>query len=263
MSEPVVLTEVDARGVGTVTLNRPEVNNAYNGDVILGLIDAFGRLAADDACRIVVLRGNGRHFQAGADLGWLKAVSGQSPAENDQVSRNTTNACRGLNEFPKPTVALVQGGCFGGGTGIIASCDIVIASEDALFSIAEVRWGVHPGPIVPQLNAAMGAHNVRRYAMSGERFGAAEAMTMGLVHMVCPKGGLDAAAAPVVDTLLANGPEAMRACKALILDVGKLRISDAEAEELALSHSAKRQTDEAAEGFASFVQKRNPSWYPG
>jgi len=262
MSEPVLLCETDARGVATVSFNRPKVNNAYNSDVIAGLLETFGRLATDDAVRLVVLRGNGRHFQAGADLKWLHEVSTMTPTQNLEVSRNTTNAARGLNEFPKPTIALVHGGCFGGGTGIVAACDIVIASEDAIFAITEARWGVMAGPIFPQLNAAMGEHNVRRYALTCERFGAARAWEMGLVNEVCATGKLDEAAAPIIDAILSGGPNALRKTKRLIKDVAGLAVSDPVAERLAEQHALKRQTDEADEGLKSFVEKRNPSWYP-
>ena len=263
MAEPVVLDATDARGVATVTFNRPQVNNAYNSDVILGLIDIFGRLAQDDAVRLVVLRGNGRHFQAGADLKWLRAVATMTPEENLQISRNTTDAARGLNEFPKPTIALVHGGCFGGGTGIVAACDIVIASEDAIFAITEARWGVMAGPIFPQLNAAMGEHNVRRYALTCERFGAARAREMGLVDEVCATGALDETAAPLIEAILGGGPNALRETKRLIKDVAKLAVDHERAETLALAHALKRQTDEAEEGLRSFVEKRSPNWYPG
>lgn len=185
-----------------------------------------------------------------------------TPEENLEVSRNTTNAVRGLNEFPKPTLALVHGGCFGGGTGVIAACDIVIASEDAIFSITEARWGVMAGPIFPQLNARMGEHHVRRYALTCERFGAARAREIGLVDEVCATGGLDTAAAPVIDALLSGGPKALRRAKRVIMEVGKLDVSDALAERLAEQHALKRQTDEANEGLLSFVEKREPAWYP-
>lgn len=263
MTEPVVLCETDARGVATVTFNRPQVNNAYNADVILGLIDIFGKLATDDVVRIVVLRGNGKHFQAGADLKWLREVSTMTPEENLEVSQNTTDAARGLNEFPKPVLALVHGGCFGGGTGIVAACDIVIASEDAIFSITEARWGVMAGPIFPQLIAAMGEHNVRRLSLTCERFGAAEAHEMGLVDEVCAVGELDEAGERMVDALLRGGPAALRKTKQLIKDVSGLAVSDPLAERLAAQHARKRQTEEADEGLRSFVEKRQPSWYPG
>ncbi|MBL4721871.1 MAG: enoyl-CoA hydratase/isomerase family protein [Alphaproteobacteria bacterium] len=263
MSEAVVLSSVDARGVATVTLNRPKVNNAYNGDVVQGLMDAVGAFAEDESVRVIVLRGNGRHFQAGADLKWLNEVSEQSAEENDNVSRRTTDAIRGLDACPKPTIALVHGGCFGGGVGIVAACDIAIASQDAIFAITEVRWGVVATPIFPQLIAAMGVRNVRRYALSGERFNADQAKALGLVHESCPVGGLDEAAAPIIDSILKNGPDAVSWTKTQVMELGEFLIDDAMAEKMALLHSAKRQTDEAEEGLRSFAQKREAAWYPG
>ncbi len=262
MSDPVVLLAKDPRGVATVTINRPDVNNAYNGDVIQGLIDAFGDCAADDAVRVVVLRGNGKHFQAGADLKWLNAIGALSPEENVEVSRRTASAVCGLNDFPKPTVALVHGGCFGGGVGIVAACDVVIASEDAIFAITEARWGVMAGIIVPHLNAAMGPRNVRRYALTCERFKAAKAAEMGLVHEVCPTGALDEAAAPVIDQLLLSAPEAITQTKQVILDHANITLAPAYFEQLVAQHAEKRQSDEAAEGLKSFAEKRQPAWYP-
>ncbi len=189
MSESVVLADVDRRGVATVTLNRPQVNNAYNGEMIRALLAIFARLGGDAQVRLVVLRGSGRHFQAGADLAWIEEVRRQGEAQNLAVSRRTAEAVRGLNEFPKPTVALVHGGCFGGGIGVIAACDVVIAESEAVFAITEARWGLIASIIVPQLNGAMGLRQVRRYALSCERFGAARAKELGLVHEVCPRGG--------------------------------------------------------------------------
>lgn len=263
MSEPVVLLDVDRRGVATVTINRPEVNNAYNGDVIQSMIDAVGKCAEDDAVRVVVVRGNGRHFQAGADLRWLKEIGKLSPEENVEVSRRTATAICGLTGIAKPTVALIHGGCFGGGTGIAAACDVVIASEDAIFSITETRWGVMAGIIVPHLNASMGPRNVRRYAMTCERFGAEKAKELGLVHEVCPTGGLDEAAAPIIDGLLMSAPIATAQTKQVTLENAWLVLSDALFEQLVAQHAAKRQTDEAMEGLASFADKRKPSWYTG
>ena len=170
-----VLWSVDARGVASVVLNRPEVNNAYDGELINGLLAAIDALAGADALRAILVKGNGRHFQAGADLKWIDAVRTASAEENIRVSRATADAVQRLNQVPVPTVALVHGGCFGGGTGIIAACDVVIAAEDAVFSIAEVRWGLTAAIILPQLADAIGVRQLRRYALTGERFGAAEA----------------------------------------------------------------------------------------
>ena len=263
MPSNTVLTEIDRRGVATVTLNRPEVNNAYNGELILALIETFGRLGADKNVRVVVLRGNGKHFQAGADLRWIQSIAKLSPEENLEVSVNTTNAVRGLNEFPKPTIALIHGGCFGGGTGIAASCDIVIASEDAIFSITESRWGLMAGPILPQLNARMGLANVRRYALTSERFDARRALELGLVGEVCPTGKLDETAAPIIDALLMCAPDAIAETKACALEMAGQIIDDELAMRLARQHAAKRMTPEGTEGLLSFVEKRKPSWYTG
>src|SRR5262249_14012435 len=204
-SGPVLWT-LDARGVATVTLNRPEVNNAYNGDLIQGVLNALDALGAAPALRAVVLKGNGRHFQAGADLKWIDTVRHASPEENVRGSRATADAVPRLNLAPVPTVALVQGGCFGGGTGIVAACDVVIAADNAIFSIAEVRWGLTAAIIIPQLNDAMGVRHVRRYALTGERFGPEEARRIGLVHEVVPLGELEAAGTRIVAHLLDTGP---------------------------------------------------------
>jgi len=255
MSAQPVLSQVDARGVATVTLNRPEVNNAYDEALIQGLHDAMDALAG---VRVVVLRGAGKHFQAGADLKWIARVATQSVEENERISRATAMAVHRLNTLSVPTVALVQGGCFGGGTGIVAACDIVIAADNAMFSIAETRWGLTAAIILPQLADAIGARQVRRYALSGERFGAEEARRIGLVHDVVPLPGLEAAGAKIVDQLLQNAPQANAETKATALEYawGNPR----ELEKLVKAHAAKRRSREAAEGLASFAEKRAARW---
>lgn len=263
MANDTVLWAIDRRGVATVTLNRPKVNNAYNGDLIQGLHDAMDALGSEAHLRIVVLRGNGKHFQAGADLSWITGVASQSPAENDKVSRLTAEAIRRLDTCPVPTLALIQGGCFGGGTGIAAACDVVVASEDAIFSISETRWGLMAGIILPQLCQSMGFRQVRRYALTGERFGAAEACRLGLVHEVCPTGGLDAAGEKIIDAVLMNAPRATTATKLRSLASARAFVDDGELRDLIDEHARTRQQDEAREGLASFREKRKPSWYPG
>ena len=263
MTDAVVLCEIDARGVATVTFNRPEVNNAYNGAMLDELTAHVGALAENAAVRLIVLRGNGRHFQAGADLKYLTEVSAMPPEANLDVSCRTTNAIRALNELAKPTMALVHGGCFGGGTGIVAACDIVIAAEDAIFSITEARWGMLAGPIFPQLIAAMGEQNTRRYALTCERFDAHQARDAGLVDAVCAAGDLDAAAAPLIEAVLQGGPESLRETKRLVSDVAHLTMPDELFERLASQHAAKRQSAEGEEGLRSFLEMRNPNWYPG
>ncbi|MEZ5657301.1 MAG: enoyl-CoA hydratase-related protein [Burkholderiaceae bacterium] len=262
MTEPTVLTEIDARGVANVILNRPDVNNAYNGAMLEALTEQVSRLAADAAVRVLVLRANGRNFQAGADLGWLQAVSRDTPAANLAASRLTAGAVRGLDMFPKPTIALVQGACIGGGTGVIAACDIVIAERDAVFAISEARWGVAATVIFPQLNQAIGLRHVRRLAQSCERFSAQQAQSLGLVHEVCEAGMLDAAMVPMLEGLLNAAPQALALSKHSAMRCAGAIIADDEFERLILEHSQRRQSDEAAEGFASFHERRPAAWYP-
>jgi len=257
-----VLWELDARGVATVTLNRPEVNNAYDAGLIDGVLAAMDDLGSKPQLRVVVLKGNGKHFQAGADLKWINAVRPQSPEANEAVSQATFEAVQRLNLLPIPTVALVQGGCFGGGTGVISACDIVIAADNALFSITEVRWGLTAAIIIPQLCDAIGVRQVRRYALTGERFGANDARRIGLVHEVVPLADLEAAGAKVVEQLLANAPDALAETKRLAMEsaFGGMAVDGEVYARLVKMHAAKRQTREASEGLASFAEKRAASW---
>lgn len=256
-----LLRRLDARGVATVTFNRPAVNNAYNGELIAGVLDAMDALGRETSLRIVVLRGAGKHFQAGADLKWIRAMAARPEEDNLAASRDTATVVRRLNELPVPTVALVQGACFGGGTGIAAACDVVIAAEDAVFSIAETRWGLVGGIILPQLADAIGVRQVRRYAQTGERFGAHEARRIGLVHEVVPLSGLEAAGERIVDQLLQNAPIANAQTKGAALECGWGKMSEETFARLVAQHAAKRRSAEAAEGLASFAEKRAASWY--
>jgi methylglutaconyl-CoA hydratase len=255
-----VLLEVDERKVASVILNRPAVNNAYDGDFIqsmLAVMDALDKVAG---LRAIVVRGRGKHFQAGADLNWLNAVRMSSPEENIRASRATAQAVQRLNLAPVPTVALVQGACFGGGTGILAACDVVIAADDAIFSIAEVRWGLSAAIIIPQLSDAIGVRQVRRYALTGERFDVQEARRIGLVHEVVPLAALEAAGERIVDQLLQNAPEAISQTKALAMEQASSGPDEAKFSRLIEIHARKRQSAEAAEGLASFAEKRAAAW---
>ncbi len=257
-----VLCDVDTRGVVTVTLNRPTVNNAYNEDMILGLHQAMDLLPSLPGARVVVIQGNGRHFQAGADLAWISSVAPKSPEENERVSRLTGEAIRRLDTVPIPTVALIHGGCFGGGTGLASVCDIVVAADNAIFAITEARWGLIAGIILPQLCKAMGVRNVRRYALTCERFGPDVALRMGFVHEVCKAEELRATGERIVDGLLMNSPSAVSATKLRTLAVSDSLLDDDLFADLVREHSELRQKSDAAEGTASFLEKRLPSWYP-
>jgi methylglutaconyl-CoA hydratase len=255
-----VLLEVDERRVASLTLNRPAVNNAYDGDLIQGLLAAMDALGKVTGLRAVVVKGKGRHFQAGADLNWLNAVRSSSLEENIRASRATAEAVQRLNLIAVPTVALVQGACFGGGTGILAACDVVIAADNAIFSIAEVRWGLTAAIIIPQLNDAISVRQVRRYALTGERFDAAEARRIGLVHQVVPPAELEGAGTRMVDQLLQNGPEAIAQTKTLAIEWAWGGLEEAKLDRLIEIHARKRQSAEAAEGLLSFAEKRSARW---
>ena len=255
-----VLWEVDARGVATVTLNRPERGNAYDGALIAALHAAVDALAPAPHLRAVLLRAAGRHFQAGADLAWIEAVRQASPEENLRASRATAEAVRRLTVLPVPTVCLVHGACFGGATGVVAACDVAVAADDAVFSIAEVRWGLTAAIIIPQLADAIGVRQLRRYALTGERFGPEEARRIGLVHEVVPLAALDAAGAGIVAHLLENGPEAIAATKMLALRSAWSDLGEPAFAALVEDHAATRQSAEAAEGLASFAEKRAARW---
>jgi methylglutaconyl-CoA hydratase len=262
MSELTVRVEMDPRGVATVWLARPKRNNAYNAEMIAALTEGAQALTADDAVRVVVLRGEGRHFQAGADLAWIDGLRELSPDASIAVSQRTTDAVYSLMTLPKPVVALVHGGCFGGGTGIAAACDIVVADETAIFSITEARWGLTALPIVPQLLSRIGPGRLRRYSLTCERFDARRAYEIGLVDEVCAAGKLDETAAPIIDALLHCPPGALADCKAAALKYAGLEFDAAGLAELAGPHGLKRLDDEAGEGLQSFLEKRKPSWYP-
>jgi methylglutaconyl-CoA hydratase len=258
-SDPVLLA-IDDRGVAHVTLNRPERNNAYDGALIQALLAALDTLQQTRGLRAVLVSGRGRHFQAGADLKWIGAVRTASRDDNIAASRATAEAIWRLNAAPVPTIALIQGACFGGGTGLAAACDVVIAAEDAVFAIAEVRWGLTAAIIIPQLNDAIGVRQVRRYALTGERFSAAEVRRIGLVHEIVPAAELQAAGARIVEAVLQNGPQAIAQTKALILESAWAHLDDPALTRLVELHADKRQSAEAAEGLASFAEKRPAKW---
>jgi methylglutaconyl-CoA hydratase len=247
-----ILVDKDRRGVATVTLNRPEVSNAFDNAMLLALHDTFGGLASEESVRAVVLRGAGKHFSSGADL---KAIAAGEREAVDPVA-----ILHRIDECPKPTIALVQGACIGGGVAWVSACDIVIAEQDAFFSIPEVRIGFCPSPMIPFFVGALGARSLRRYALTGERFGAAEALWAGLVHELCPAGGLDAAAAPLIDALLHGAPRAAAETKRIIAEVAS---GTARPETLEKHFAGQRSGAEAQEGRAAFREKRKPAWYPG
>lgn len=261
MTENTFLLQTDPRGIATVTLNRPEVGNAYDEALLRGLTAGLRQLADDAAVRAVVIRGAGRHFQAGADIRWLNELSRQGPDANYQASLATVQFARALNEFPKPTLAVIHGACFGGGVGVACCVDVALATPDAQFGITEVRVGIAPTPISTFMVGAIGLRQTRRYALTGERFGAEEAARIGLVHEVVPADQMEARLEQVLDAILASAPGAITATKLSFLGANNLLLSDRELTLLAHEGWMQRQSAEGQEGTSAFREKRPPAWY--
>jgi methylglutaconyl-CoA hydratase len=255
-----ILTSVGGDGVATVTLNRADVHNAFNDAVIADMTDALRRLGADDTVRAVVLRAEGKSFSAGADLGWMQRMAGYSHAENLRDAEALAELMRVLNFLPKPTVARVQGAAFGGGVGLVACCDIAIASDAAAFSLSEVRLGLIPAVISPYVVAAIGERAARRYFLTAERFDAAEALLIGLVHQVVAADQLDTAVDGILARLSEGGPAAQRAAKDLIFAVAHRPVDAGLIHDTAERIATIRASSEGREGLAGFLEKRKPAW---
>jgi methylglutaconyl-CoA hydratase len=249
-----VEVEVSARGIATILLNRPERSNAIDQATLDELARQFVMLASDDRARVVVLRGAGKHFCAGADLVARASAPDPSPGQTTII-----DMLAALDRLPKPTVAVVHGAAIGAGAALAACCDVVVAADSAFFSIPEVRIGMAPLGVTPFVIRAIGHRSFRRYGLSGERFGAAEALRVGLAHEVVPAEQLDAKLGEVIDAMLHGAPAAQRTLKDGMerwADPGVAAIVAARP-----SHGSSR-TPEAQEGIASFREKRKPSWYP-
>jgi methylglutaconyl-CoA hydratase len=261
MSADRYLLTADDRGVATLTLNRPEVANAYDEALLRALTAALQGLADDATVRALVIRGAGRHFQAGADINWLNRLSRQGPEENYAASGATVRFSKVLNELAKPTIAVVQGACFGGGCGIACCVDVALATPDAIFGISEVRHGIAPTPISTHMVNAIGIRQARRYALTGERFGADEALRIGLVHEIVPGPRMEARLAEVLDAIMLSAPGAIARTKLSMLGANGMLLDEREAELLAHEGWMQRQSPEGREGTAAFREKRRPNWY--
>ncbi len=259
MAEPVLIA-IDARGIATATLNRPEVGNAYNEALLLALIDGLAGLANNPAVRALVVRGAGRHFAAGADINWLAEIAAYPPPRAYDCSYATTLAMARLNEFPKPTFAVIQGACFGGGFGIACCVDVALATPAALFGITEVRVGVAATPISTHMVNAIGLRHTRRYALTGERFGPQEALRIGLVHEVVPAEAMESRLAAILDETLKSSPAAVALTKRSFLSANGLTLDERQMQMLSHEGWTIRATAEAQEGLAAFRAKRAPAW---
>ena len=246
--------------VATIWMNRPEVHNAFDEALIADLAAACRQLDADDSVRAVVLAGRGKSFSAGADLAWMKRAAGYTVEENLADAGALAAMLRTLADMKKPTVARVQGAALGGGTGLTAACDIAIASSAAVFATSEVKFGIIPSAISPYVLRAIGPRQALRYFQSAERFDAARARELGLVHEVVAPDALDAKVAEVVASLLQCGPKAQGAAKELIRAVAHQPIGDAVVADTVQRIAHLRATPEAKEGVAAFLEKRAPNW---
>lgn len=246
--------------VATVTLNRPDLRNAFNEGAIAELARVFDELGRNDAVRAIVLAANGPSFCAGADLNWMKKMAGYSHDENEADAMRLAEMLRTIYLCPKPTVARVQGDCYAGGMGLVAACDIVVASEAAGFCLSEVKLGLIPATISPYVIKAMGEQAARRYFITAERFDAAEAQRIGVAHAVVAPEALDATVAGIVKALVNNSPHAVRQAKTLVREIVGQPVDDALLRDTAGRIAAIRASTEGREGVASFLEKRKPTW---
>jgi methylglutaconyl-CoA hydratase len=249
-------------GVVQITMSRPAVFNAFDEAMIGELDAAFARLSDDAEVRVIVLAGDGKHFSAGADLQWMQRASTASREWNLDDARRFAAMLARIDTCPKPTVARVQGAALGGGVGLACACDIAIAADNASFAVSEARFGILPAVIGPYVVNAVGKRQARRLALTAARFGASEALALGLVQQVVPLDQLDAAVDATVKELLAGGPHAQREIKQLFAQLEVGPITPEVRELTAQTISRVRGSDEAREGFAAFLAKRAAPWSP-
>jgi methylglutaconyl-CoA hydratase len=248
--------------IASVTLARPEVRNAFNDELIAELTEAFTALGTREDVRCIVLAAEGKAFCAGADLNWMRRMADYSRDENLADASKLAEMLHVLYTCPKPTIARVQGDVYAGGTGLVAACDMAVSSDTAGYCLSEVKLGLIPATISPYVIRAMGARAAHRYALTAERFDAAEALRIGFVHAVVPMDGLDAKVAELSQALVNAGPEAVKACKRLVQDVAGRDIDAALIRTTVEGIADIRASAEGREGVQSFLGKRTPAWLP-
>lgn len=246
--------------LATVTLNRPDVRNAFNELAIAEITLAFDELGRNDMVRAIVLAASGVAFCAGADLNWMKKMAAYTHAENNADALQLAEMLRTIYLCPKPVVAKVQGDCYAGGMGLVAACDIIVVAEEANFCLSEVKLGLIPATISPYVIKAMGENAARRYFLTAERFSAQVAHRIGFAHELVPAAELDAAVAAIARALLANSPNAVKEAKVLVRDVAGQSVTDALLADTALRIAHIRASEQGREGVQSFLEKRKPNW---
>jgi methylglutaconyl-CoA hydratase len=255
-----VLSQIDADDNATVMLNRPEVHNAFDPEMVDALTAALRKLEAIPKVRAVVVTGAGKNFCAGADIKHMRRSARFSREQNLENARATAMMLHTLYTLEKPTIACVRGAARGGGVGLVAACDIAIAERGATFRLSEVKLGIIPAMISPYVVAAMGRHHAHRYMLSGEEFDSAEAFRIGLVHDICEEPELNALVGRMLAHLYSSSPNAIVAIKKMIPQVAGSRIDEALLEMTAQRIAEIRTTPEAQEGLSAFLEKRKASW---
>lgn len=254
------LIEVEREGaLARVWFNRPDVHNALSADLGAALVESLHMLGADDSCRCVVLGGRGPSFCAGADIGAMKASASASFEDNLEEAQRLGGVFAALADFPKPVVGRLHGGVYGGGVGFACACDITVASDDAKFGLTEVRLGILPGLISPYVIRRLGERHARELMLTGERFDAATALRVGLVHHVVPAAELDAKVAERAGELLKGGPQAQKRIK-LLLELWADTAWEEYRSALPRTLAEVRSGAEAKDGLAAFFEKRKPRW---
>lgn len=261
MSETKPVTLAREGGIARVTLDRPQLHNAFDEALIAALAQTFQALAGDEAVRLVLLAGAGRSFSAGADLNWMKRASTYDEERNREDARALEAMLRAIDECPKPVIAMVQGAAIGGGMGLVAACDIAVAAETAQFATSEVRLGIVPAVIAPFVVRAIGPREARRRFLTAERFGAEEARRIGLVHEVVPPDALEDRVQAFAAEILKGGPLALADAKRLVRLVEMMPQGGSILAEATVGMIAERRaSDEGKEGIAAFLEKRKPAW---
>lgn len=252
---PYQYLTVDGEGIVRVTLNRPEVRNAFNEGLIAELQDIFTRLGSDERCRVIVLQAHGKSFCAGADLNWMKSMANFTKEENIADSRKMALMLNTIYACPKPVIAKVQGDAYAGGVGLASVCDILIASNQVRFCISEAKLGLLPATIAPYVIRALGEQASRRYFVTAEIFTASQAKEIGFVHELVDPNALDSKVDEVCQAILSNGPMAVMACKKIVRDISQQAITPALIENTVERIADIRTSDEAQARMKAFLEK--------
>lgn len=250
--------KIDDRGVAFISLNRPELHNAFNDELIREMTHLFFELNKNESARLAVLTGEGKSFCAGADLNWMKSMANYSKSENIEDARNLSNLFQTIDDLNIPLIGKINGHALGGGVGVVSVCDYAITSSQAKFGFTEVRLGLIPAVISPYCIRKIGESNARAWFLSGERFDAKKAFEMNLVHEVCEESSLDERVEALIESFLKAGPQASREAKKLIRNVMTL---DKDVKEYTYEAIAKQRVSlEGQEGMGALLEKRAPSW---